>query len=67
MKELSVIPISDEPLINTSSEDANMEDISNQFHKLYFDIDVVKEKLLKDLNLTRNEVKYIVENFSSHE
>ncbi|CAH1770717.1 2837_t:CDS:1, partial [Entrophospora sp. SA101] len=50
MKELSVIPISDEPLINTSSEDANMEDISNQFHKLYFDIDVVKEKLLKDLS-----------------
>ncbi|CAJ0837958.1 13210_t:CDS:2 [Entrophospora sp. SA101] len=44
MIELSIIPISDEPLINTSSEDANMEDISNQFHKLYFDIDVVKLK-----------------------
>ncbi|CAG8557401.1 10823_t:CDS:2 [Ambispora leptoticha] len=38
IRELSVIPISDEPSITAPSEDSNIEDISNKFYRLYYEL-----------------------------
>ncbi|CAG8628491.1 4543_t:CDS:1, partial [Ambispora gerdemannii] len=42
--ELLVVPIFDEPSITVPSEEFNMEEISNKFHRLYYEVDDIEKK-----------------------
>ncbi|CAG8626001.1 1813_t:CDS:1 [Diversispora eburnea] len=43
IRELSVIPISDEPSITAPSEDSNTEEISTKLYRLYYEVDNVEK------------------------
>ncbi|CAG8721760.1 12161_t:CDS:2, partial [Ambispora leptoticha] len=44
IQELSVASTSSGPSISTPSETTNIGEISNQFHKLYYDVDIAEKK-----------------------
>jgi hypothetical protein len=44
IRELSVVPISDEASITIPPEDSNVEGISNKFHRLYCEVDNIEKK-----------------------
>ncbi|CAG8647413.1 10745_t:CDS:1, partial [Diversispora eburnea] len=44
IRELSVVPISNEPLITVPFEESDMEDISNKFYHLYYGVDDIEKK-----------------------
>ncbi|CAJ0749652.1 332_t:CDS:2 [Entrophospora sp. SA101] len=44
IQELSVVSTSSGPSISAPSETTNIGEISNQFHKLYYDVDIAEKK-----------------------